>query len=117
MGFLSKIKINQKDLILLSYPFSNLKEMKVRPALVISNNIFNNKSEDCILVPLTSVIKNEPYSIIINQENLNEGKLIKTSRIRVDKVFSVQKNLIKMKIGVLNEDIFERVKKEFFSLI
>ena len=117
MGFLSKIKINQKDLVLLSYPFSNLEDRKVRPALVISNDLFNRKSQDCILVPLTSVIKNEPYSIIINQENLRDGKLIKTSRIKVDKIFSIQKDLIKMKIGGLDEETFGKVKREFFNLI
>jgi len=117
MGFLSKIKINQKDLVLLSYPFSNLEDRKVRPALVISNDLFNRKSQDCILVPLTSLIKNEPYSIIINQKNLRNGKLIKTSRIKVDKIFSIQKDLIKMKIGSLDGETFDRVKKEFVNLI
>ena len=117
MGFLSKIKINQKDLVLLSYPFSSMENMKIRPALVISNNLFNKKSQDCILVPLTSVIKNELYSIIITQENLKEGKLIKTSRIKVDKIFSLQKDLIRMKIGVLDEETFDKVRKELFSLI
>jgi mRNA interferase MazF len=114
---MNKMKVNQKELVLIEYPFSNLKEKKVRPALIISNNNFNKKSDDCILVPLTSVIKNEPYSIIINQENLDNGRLIKTSRIRVDKVFSFEKKMIRIKIGRLNNESFEKIKNEFLNLI
>ena len=53
------------------------------------------------MVPLTTIIKNEPYSIIIEQENLSSGRLLKTSRIRTDKIFAVKKDLIRMKIGIL----------------
>ncbi len=106
----------QKEIVLLSYPFSNLKETKVRPALVVSNNQFNKKSDDCIMVPLTTIIKDEPYSVVIEQENLSSGKLLKQSRIRVDKIFCVEKGLIKMKIGMLNKNSFEKVKEEIFRV-
>ena len=111
------MRVNQKDLVLLAYPFSNLEDRKVRPALVLSNDSFNRQSKDCILVPLTSVIKDEPYSIIISQDDLKAGKLIKTSRIRIDKIFSVNKPLIYMKIGKVNDETFEKVKREFYSVI
>ena len=108
---------NQGDLVLLSYPFSNLEGGKVRPALIISNNLFNKKSDDCIMVPLTSVIKNEPYSVIINQKNLESGRLLKVNRIRIDKIFSVEKNLIRLRIGRVNKETFENIKREFLKLI
>ena len=104
--------VSQKEIVLLPYPFSDLERTKVRPALVISNNSFNRKSEDCMMVPLTAVIKDEPYSVLINQEDLFSGKLLKPSRIRVDKIFSVEKNLVSMKIGVVNEDVLKKVKLE-----
>ena len=106
------MKVLQKELVLLPYPFSNLEENKVRPALVVSNDSFNKKGDDCIMVPLTSVIKNEPYSVLINQQDLLSGKLLKQSRIKVDKVFNVEKNLVIMKIGIVNDKTFEKVKSE-----
>ena len=99
------------------YPFSNLEEKKVRPALIISNNFFNNKSKDCLLAPLTSIIKNEPYSILIEQKDLSSGKLIRPSRIRLDKLFVIEKDKVVFKIGILNEQIFDKVKDEFYNLI
>ncbi len=109
--------LNQKEIVLLSYPFSNLEERKVRPALVISNNELNKKTEDCILVPITGVIKKEKYSIIISQNDLVKGNLIKMSRIKVDKPFCAERKLILKKIGILKEDSFDKVKKEFVNLI
>jgi len=111
------MNINQREIVLLPYPFSNLEETKVIPALVISNNQFNKKSKDCIMVPLTTVIKNEPYSIMIEQENLCGGKLIRPSRIRADKIFCVEKRIIKMKIGLLKEESFKKVKHEIFEIL
>lgn len=110
------MQVNQKELVLLQYPFSNLETKKVRPAIIVSKNEFNKKSEDCVLLPLTTVIKNEPYSIIINQEDLSSGKLLKQSRIRADKIFTIQKNLIIAKIGNVTEDVFEKIKQEILKI-
>ena len=81
------MQINQKEVVLLPYPFSNFEGMKVRPALVVSNESFNRKSADCIMVPLTTVIKDEPYSVIIDDGDMDSGKLVKQSRIRADIIF------------------------------
>jgi mRNA interferase MazF len=110
------MNINQKDVVLLSYPFSNLGGMKVRPALVVSNDFLNKKSNDCIMVPLTTIIKDEPYSVIVDNQDMASGELIKTSRIRTDKIFSVEKNLVTMKIGRINDKTFGKIKTEIFKM-
>ena len=110
------MEIKQKDIVLLPYPFTDLKGKKIRPALVVSNDSVNSKSKDCIMLPLTSVIKDESYSIAINQEDLSSGQLIKSSRIKIDKIFTVEKRLIVMKIGILSHNTFEKVKEELFNI-
>ena len=102
----------QKELVLLPYPFSDQGGTKVRPAIIISNDTFNKRCEDCIMVPLTTVIKNEPFSLLINQDSLESGKLLKQSRIRIDKIFTIKKNLVMMKIGKINNDLLIRIKSE-----
>jgi 16S rRNA A1518/A1519 N6-dimethyltransferase RsmA/KsgA/DIM1 with predicted DNA glycosylase/AP lyase activity len=42
----SALKVNQRDIILIKFPFSDLSGAKVRPALVISNQGYNTKSLD-----------------------------------------------------------------------
>ena len=110
------MNIVQKEVVLLPYPFSNLEGMKVRPALVVSNNLFNKKSADCIMVPLTTVIKGEPYSVIIDNNDMHSGELVKQSRVRSDKVFAVEKSLVIMKIGVIKDKTFEKIKAEIFKM-
>ncbi len=110
------MRVNQKELVLLSVPFSDLRSTKVRPAIVVSNESFNKKSADCIMVPLTTIIKDEPYSIIINQQDIASGELLKPSRIRADKIFVVEKNLITMKIGTINDKTFEKIKAEILKM-
>ena len=110
------MQINQKEVVLLPYPFSNFEGIKVRPALIVSNESFNKKSADCIMVPLTTVVKDEPYSIILNDEDMDSGKLVKQSRIRADKIFSVEKSLVTMKIGIIKDKTFEKIKAEIFKM-
>ncbi len=110
------MNINQRELVLLPYPFTDMGRSKVRPALVVSNDSFNKKTADCIMVPLTTVIKEEPYSILIKQKDLVSGKLLKPSRVRADKIFTVEKELIIMKIGILTDKTFDRIRTEILNI-
>ena len=46
--------ILQRDIVLLTFPFSDLKSSKIRPAIVLSNDEYNSQFEDFVAVPLTS---------------------------------------------------------------
>jgi len=102
----------QKEIVLLPYPFSDQSGSKVRPAIIVSNDNFNTKCQDHIMIPLTTIIKDEPFSVIINQNNLEAGKLLKQSRVRIDKIFTIKNNLVIMKIGKVDEKTFFRIKSE-----
>ncbi len=106
----------QKELVLLPYPFSDQGGSKVRPAIIVSNDNYNKKSQDCVMIPLTTVIKEEPFSLIINQDSLTSGRLLKQSRVRIDKIFTIKKNLVIMKIGKINDKTFEKIKIEISKL-
>lgn len=109
------MRLRQKEIVLLPYPFSDLEGRKVRPALIVSNEKFNKKSDDCVMVPLTSVLKKENYSVVDN-EDMVSGRLIKKSRVRVDKIFCVKKSLVSMKIGMLDDKIFKKVKAKIMRV-
>ena len=109
--------ISQRDIVLLSFPFSDLKSSKVRPALVLSNNEYNRKFEDFIAVPLTTNLKLREYTILVTNKDLESGKLIVDSNIKIDRIFSVSKNLVRMNIGRINKETYNKIKKIIVELI
>ncbi len=108
---------SQKSIVLLPYPFTDLRSSKVRPALVISNDKFNNTTEDRIMVPLTTVLKTSPYSIFITQKDMETGLLIRPSKIKADTIFTVENSLILKSIGTISNNSFEEVKEQVLNVI
>ena len=109
--------ISQRDIVLLSFPFSDLRSSKVRPAIVLSKNSYNHKSEDIIAVPLTTNIQLRDYAILLTNEGLEQGRLIADSKIKVDRIFSVEKKLVKMTIGKIKKEVQTKINDMLFELI
>ena len=83
------LKVKQREIILINFPFSDLTGQKVRPALVISNNPYNQINLDAIVLAITSNLSPHPYKVLIKIQDLESGSLPLKSAIRVDKPFSV----------------------------
>jgi mRNA-degrading endonuclease toxin of MazEF toxin-antitoxin module len=109
--------ISQRDVVLLSFPFSDLKGSKVRPAIVLSNDRYNRRSEDFVAAPLTSNLKLRDYAISIANDQLEEGRLIVESKVKVDRVFSASQKLVRMKIGRAKAEIHEKITDTLFELL
>lgn len=109
--------ISQRDIVLLSFPFTDLKGSKVRPAIVISNNEYNKNSTDFIAVPLTTNLQLKEYTLLITNRELEKGRLIVDSKVKVDKIFSVERKLVKMTIGRVKKGIHDEIKNMIFKLI
>ncbi|MEK6873072.1 MAG: type II toxin-antitoxin system PemK/MazF family toxin [Nanoarchaeota archaeon] len=89
----------------------------MRPAIIISNNGFNNTYQDIILVPLTSIIRNEDIEVIINSDNLISGNLVRTSVARIDKLASINKSRIKFHIGKIRESILDSIHSRISTIL
>lgn len=50
-------------------------------------------------------------------ETLSEGELPKVSSIKVDKLFTLEKSVVKKKLGSVSPLIMEEVRKVFYSLV
>ena len=111
------IQYEQGDIVIVPFPFSDLTGTKQRPVLILSNKDYNYKTEDVITCGITSNTKNIENSILIDNENLEEGQIPISSRIKADKLFTLHKKIIKKKIGKLNHDTFKKVREELFKLI
>jgi mRNA interferase MazF len=111
------LKLSQRDIILIPFPFSDVSGSKVRPALVISNDSYNRVYLDAVVVALTSNISRSPYKVVITNSNLEHGRLPVDSAVRCDKPFSVlQSKTLKVQ-GRLREEKFKAVQQAIVTLL
>ncbi len=110
------MNVEQKELFLVPFPFSDLSGQKIRPVLILSKNEFNQNSEDVIVCAITTNLTKEHYSIRLNPKDLEEGTLHKTSMIKVQTIFKIQKNLLLKKIGKLKKEPFTKVLEKFQTI-
>jgi mRNA interferase MazF len=60
--------MNKWDVVVLSYPFSDLSAAKVRPALVISSDSYNQNSQDAVFILITSNISRRgPFDVVVTK--------------------------------------------------
>ena len=111
------MKVKQRDIILIKFPFSDLSGAKVRPALVISNNQYNNDKLDCVVLAMTSNLSKSEYKVIVERQDLDSGSLPVTSAVRVDKPFSVLQSKILKIQAKINAIKFKAVEKAILKLI
>ena len=109
--------IEQRDLLLVPFPFSDQSGRKVRPVIVIGNNEFNQDSEDVIVIGVTSNILKDKYTINLNNEDLDEGKLITTCCIKIENILKLDKEIIIKKIGKINMTTLKKVINGLLTII
>lgn len=107
--------IEQRDLLLVPFPFSDQSGRKIRPVVVISNDSFNSYSEDILVIGITSNVKKERYALNLTNKDLESGNLITNCMIKVENILRLEKDLIIKKIGKISQqklkEIYETLDK------
>lgn len=103
------------EVVLVSFPFSNLQGQKVRPALVLAKT----ELADLILCQITSKPYKSKIAIRIELNDFAKGKLPQASYVRPDKLFTADSSIIRKTVGRLTEAkinaILESVREMFSS--
>lgn len=93
----------QRDLVLVPFPFSDQSGKKVRPVIILSNNNFNSSSEDVIVVGVTSNVTKDIYTADLSNQDLEEGRLFDSCCIKAENILKIDKQLIIKKIGKIKK--------------
>lgn len=105
--------MNKGDIVLVSFPFTNLKGSKRRPAVILYIG-----EMDVVAAFITSrIAKISSLELLIDPSKTN--RLKKPSLIKTTKICTLDKNLIVGKLGELTEREKEQLKtklKEAFAL-
>ncbi|MBN8221672.1 MAG: type II toxin-antitoxin system PemK/MazF family toxin [Spirochaetes bacterium] len=105
------------DIVLLPFPFTNLKTTKRRPGLVISPKVFN-KSGDTTILFMTSNVATLPREGDVLIQKFKDAGLPKPTLVRM-KFVTIANALILKKIGRLPATDMKRVKAQimrFFGM-
>lgn len=108
----------QRDIVLVPFPFSRLSGQKVRPVLILSNDVYNQQSADVVICGLTTNLKTAPYSIIVDVTDVEQpGMLRHKSKIKADTIASLEQSILLKQIARLKPSVFKLVVAEIENLI
>lgn len=112
---IDQINLKIGTVVLVNFPFSNLKGQKVRPALVLAKAEFDN----LILCQITSKPYSSKIAIRIDLADFSKGSLPVTSFARPDKLFTADDSIIKDIAGQLTSKkrdlVLQSVRELFLS--
>lgn len=108
------IMFNQREIVLIPFPYSDLTGFKKRPALILSNSKLN-KTEDRICCLITSQKTNQ--GILINKKFIEEGTLPFKSWIKPQRIFTIDQNIIIKKLCKVNKKIHTAILSELNSYL
>ena len=106
----------QGDILLVPIPFTDLSSQKRRPVIVISNNAYNQKTTNLVVVAMTSNPVEVDYSFTISSSDLNKGTLNNPGKVRADKIFTISKSIVVKTFGRVKEEVLESVRQEIQAL-
>jgi len=111
------MRIKQGSVVLVDFSYSNLKEAKFRPALVISNSEYNEESIDVVLLRITSRGRDRKWDLIILKNEVAEGTIdIEPSFVKIDSLYTVEKKIVRKVVARLKEGKIEEIKKQLLEL-
>lgn len=101
------------EIILIDFPYSNLKGSKYRPAIIIGETDIQN---DIIVAFVTSETENyvwSEYAVKFNQTHLQTGTIKQESIIRCDKIITISPQRISFrKVATLKKTIIAEVLRK-----
>ncbi|MBN1803115.1 MAG: type II toxin-antitoxin system PemK/MazF family toxin [Candidatus Lokiarchaeota archaeon] len=101
------------DVVVVTFPFSDLSNAKRRPALVIANLIGN----DLILCQITSKDVSDTYAIALNETDFKTGSLNKPSNIRPNRIFTADSRIILYQVGKVLDAKIKEVTGKIIQIV
>ncbi|MEK6817467.1 MAG: type II toxin-antitoxin system PemK/MazF family toxin [Nanoarchaeota archaeon] len=98
------------DIIVVSFPFSDLSLTRKRPALVLSDI----EGDDIVICEITSRMRKDNYFVSLENKDLEFGELKTKSIIRPNRLLTIHKNKVNYKFGKIKDqklkEVIEKIK-------
>lgn len=111
------MSIKQGSIVLVDFSYSNLKETKFRPALVISSSIYNEDSIDVVVLRVTSRGRDRIWDLEILNNDIAEGTIdIEPSYVKIDSLYTIEKNIVRKIVARLKEGKIKEIRQQLLEL-
>ena len=101
------------DVVVIPFPFSDLSEVKKRPAFVVNSL----SGDDIILCQITSQAIKDKYSVSLKKIDFVSGGLSVNSNIRPNRIFTADKGIILYKVGNVKESKTKEVIQKIIEIV
>jgi len=101
------------DVVIVPFPFSDLTQIKRRPALVIATL----QGDDLILCQITSQFVADVYAIQLNNSDFNSGRLNQQSNIRPNRIFTADQQIILYQTGEIKPEKLTEVINKIIEIL
>ena len=81
---------------------------KIRPLLVVSNNLGNRYSSNVVVIPGTTKNVEKVYPVEVLAKNIN---LPKTTKFQADSIFTLSKEELGEKIDKLSDPVMDKISQ------
>lgn len=100
---------DQREILLIPVPFTDLSSQKRRPVLVLSSLAHNSTLPDIVVAAITSNLATPGGGVAIDTADLEHGTMPTRSLVRPDKVYTLSKTIIVKSYGRLANGKFAEV--------
>jgi len=101
------------SVVLVPFPFSDLSDSKLRPAVVLASVDRN----DWILCQITSKSYSDPRSVEILDSSFSAGSLHLISYARPGKLFTAHASLFRREVGILRQAALDTIVNAVVSML
>ena len=106
--------LTKGEIILVPFPYTNLTNSKLRPCLVLSDDL----ADDVLLAQITSQkIRADNYSVELKLQDTINGSLQIDSLVRCNMLFTAHKRLCVKKICKLKKEKYDETTQKIIELI
>ena len=102
-----------RDVVLVPFPFSDLSQSKLRPAVVLAAA----GRDDYVLCQVTSNPYADLLAVELTRASFASGSLQRTSYARPGKLFTAHESLIRAQIGTLSLPDFRTIVERVIQLL
>lgn len=112
------MSFEQGDILLINFPYTENSEVKkLRPCLVISNNILNNHHfSNLIVIPITGRPQLDEFSFEISDKSVLLP-MPKTSQCRCHMVHIISSKDVQRKVNKVNNETLEQILNKVKSIL